>query len=254
MTKGAKGRGDAAPPDPWAEGIKNFRIEYERTKNPVFVWRAIQFIEYASREEEAKTKKPRRNVAQAPDDPSVTLPYWCWQYLYWAARRVNSFSGLHDDDVKVLDHLKGEVAATVKAIIAKVEDLAANFKLSEEQRALNQQAESTLKTLSEMDWRKGEMTAMKAAKALPQIFGFVDGKGYNAFYDHWRAEKKWAVAYAMEVAKKDGMPPAEILAFVSEMTGIYDEPTIRRYVKEAQGKALPRRRSNKPKAPKGKKD
>ena len=95
---------------------------------------------------------------------------------------------------------------------------------------------------------------MKTAKALPQIFGFVDGNGYNAFYDYWRAEKKKAVAYAFEVSEESGMKREEILAAVSEMTGIYDEPLIRRYVKEAKGKALPRRRSNKPKAPKGKKD
>jgi hypothetical protein len=113
---------------------------------------------------------------------------------------------------------------------------------------------STNKAESEADFRRGAVTAKKAANAISQIFGFVDGKGYNAFYDHWRAEKRKAVAYALEVSRESGMTREEANTAVSEMTGISDEPTIRRYVKEAMGKALPRRRSNKPKAPKGKKD
>ena len=59
---------------------------------------------------------------------------------------------------------------------------------------------------------------------------------------------------AWDEAQREGKTPKEILEAVSVKFGIYDEPTIRRIVKEASGKKLPRRRSNKPKAPKGKKD
>ena len=255
MTKDAKGRGDNAPPDHISRALDDLRVNYERTGNPIWVWQAIQFMDLDSGLERLEAQAiPVQGASLSPPAPSVNLPLWCWQYLYGAARKINSFAKLHDDDVKTWDHAKKQISEKLDILGERVKKLEDRFDLSSEISSLLEQIKSANKAVSSADFRRGSVTAMKTAKALPQIFGFVDGKGYNAFSDYWRAEKEKAVAYALEVSTESGMTREEILAAVSEMTGIYDEPTIRRYVKEAKGKASPRRRSNKPKAPKGKKD
>lgn len=255
MTKDAKGRGNAAPPDPIARALDEYRAEYARTGNIIVVWQAIAFLglfaEFGL--SDAKTESSER-AFPSPSEPSVTLPFWCWQYLSEAAQRINAFSRLRDHDDKTWDHAKKQISEKLDILGDRVKKLEDKGELSSEISSLLEQIKSANKAVSSADFRRGSVTAMKTAKALPQIFGFVDGAGYNAFYDYWRAEKKKAVAYALEVSEESGMKREEILAAVSEMTGIIDAPTIRRYVKEAKGKALPRRRSNKPKAPKGKKD
>jgi hypothetical protein len=258
MTKDAKGRGDAAPPDPYSKILEKSRADYQRTGNPVFVWIALRMIEESRlariRIKIFTTKEEADQAFEA--EPSVAVPLWCWRYLYWPTLMINRFAGLHDNEVKIWDGLRKDISEGLRA---RMDTMIAEYSQKEgvdlsEVLASAERFKAAALVLAESDWSKGGMTAMQAAKAFPQIFGFVDGKGYNAFYEYWRAEKRRAVAYALKVAKKDGLPPAEAVAFVSEMTGIYDEPTIRRYVKEAQGKALPRRRSKRPKAPKGKKD
>jgi len=116
-----------------------------------------------------------------------------------------------------------------------------------------EEAKSFLEKVARLDKDLSPAKAAELVKGLPEILGFVDGNHSNAFLDYWRWEKKRLVWAAWDQAEREGKKPKEILEAVSEMTGINDEPTIRRYVKEAKGKALPRRRSKKPKPPKGKK-
>jgi hypothetical protein len=176
--------------------------------------------------------------AVAPDLPlpPVTLPDWCWRYLVHKARLIEIFS-----------MLDGRWEETRNEIFAEFEPLA---------KSGNEGAEWVLDALEKLDraMPKVELKAMEITRKLPQILGFVDGAHSNAFLDYWRDERKKAVARAWGEAQREGKTPKEILAAVSEKTGIIDDPTIRRYVKEAKGKALPRRRSKKPKAPKAKKD
>ncbi len=231
MTKGAKGRGDAAPPK-LSEFLNSLRLDYERTGNPVFVWKALIAVDGLWGMERAKAK------AVAPDLPlpPVTLPDWCWRHLVHKARLIEIFS-----------MLDGGWEETKNETLAEFEPLV---------KSGNEGAEFFLEAVEILDRAlpKVELKAMEITRKLPQILGFVDGAHSNAFLDYWRDERKKSVARAWGEAERKGMGAKEILAAVSEMTGIFDEPTIRRYVKEAQGKALPRRRSKKPKAPKAKKD
>jgi hypothetical protein len=231
MTQGAKGRGDNAPPK-LSEFLNSLRLDYERTGNPVFVWKALIAVDGLWGMERAKAK------AVAPDLPlpPVTLPDWCWRYLVHKARLIEIFS-----------MLDGGWEETRNEIFAEFEPLA---------KSGNEGAEWVLDALEKLDraMPKVELKAMEITRKLPQILGFVDGAHSNAFLDYWRDERKKAVARAWGEAQREGKTPKEILAAVYEKTGIIDDPTIRRYVKEAKGKALPRRRSKKPKAPKAKKD
>jgi hypothetical protein len=228
MTQDAKGRGNVVPPLKLSATLEFLRIDYERTGNPIFVWNAliVASVLWETLQEEA-------NV---PDQMLRFVPDWCWQYLIDKAHRITEFSMLN-----------GTWGEKINNLFAEYEPLAKDG--NEDAKWL---LDAAAKYNSAMP--KVELKAKEITRNLPLILGFVDGAHSNAFYNYWLDEKKKAVARAWDEAQREGKTPKEILDAVSEMTGIYDEPYIRRIVKEAKGKALPRRRSNKPKAPKGKKD
>jgi hypothetical protein len=246
MTKGAKGRGDAAPPDgpDWASLLEGYRRFYEQTGNPLFVWKALfsvdchmgQIREYMGETRESIEKSIEEGAGKLPPDMVVPVPAWCWEYLCKIAYEMQLASGISANRPWEI---------TRRELIEISEPLA---KEGEEE------AKRLLETVQKLDKNLPATKATQLVKDLPRIFDFVDGADSNAFLDYWRWERKLDVWHAWYEAERKGMAPKEILAAVSEKTGIYDEPTIRRYVKEAMGKALPRRRSNKPKAPKEKKD
>jgi hypothetical protein len=246
MTKGAKGRGDAAPPDKpdWALLLEAYRVFYEKTGNPLFVWKALfsvdchmgQISEYMGETRESIEKSIKEGAGRLPPEMVVPVPAWCWQYLSGIAMKMEICSGISTNRPWEI---------TKRELIEISEPLA---KEGEEE------AKSFFEYFKKIPDNLPALKATKLVQYLPEVFGFVDGAHTNAFLDYWRWERKALVLTAWVEARDKGLKPAEAVAFVSEMTGIYDEPTIRRYVKEAQGKALPRRRSNKPKAPKGKKD
>jgi hypothetical protein len=232
MTKGAKGRGDAAPPDLLARTIEAHRVFYERTGNPLFVWKALYWLDVLK----VETRKCiNEENSESPSSLYVPVPDWCWQYLSDIAMTMQLHSGISTN--RPWEITKRELIE-VSQPLAKEEEEAKKF----------------LDYVKKIPDNLPAAKATKLVQSLPEILGFVDGAHSNAFLDYWRWERKALVLNAWAEARDKGLKRAEALAFVSEMTGIYDEPTIRRYVKEAQGKALPRRRSNKPKAPKGKKD
>jgi hypothetical protein len=232
MTKGTKGRGSLVPPDTLSEVLDLLRLDYERTGNPLFVWKALIIANGLWKMERAKAEAIAPNLPLPP----VTLPDWCWRYLVHKAILIETFSMLN-----------GTWEEKKNYALAEFEPLA---------KSGNEGAEWFLDAVEKLDraMPQVELKAMEITRKLPEILGFVDGAHSNAFLDYWRDERKKAVARAWNEAQREGKTPKEILDAVSEMTGIYDEPTIRRYVKEANGKKLPRRRSKKPKAPKGKKD
>jgi hypothetical protein len=246
MTKDAKGRGNAAPPDgpDWALLLEAYRAFYEQTGNPLFVWKALFSIdrdmgkirEYMGETRESIEKSIEEGAGKLPPDMFVPVPAWCWEYLCEIAYMMKLASGISG-------HRPWEI--TRRELIEISEPRA---KEGEEE------AKRLLETVQKLDKNLPAAKAAELVKDLPRIFGFVKGADSNAFLDYWRWERKLDVWGAWDEAERKGMAPKEILAAVSEKTGIYDEPTIRRYVKEASGKKLPRRRSNKPKAPKGKKD
>lgn len=231
MTKDAKGRGNLVPPNRLYEVLDFLRLDYERTGNPLFVWKALIIAG-------ARLEFDRERMREtAPDLPLLpaTLPEWCWQYLVRKANLIELFSMLN-----------GTWEEKKNIALAEYEPLA---------KGGNEGAMLYLDALEELDriMPNVELKAKEITRKLPLILGFVDGAHSNAFLDYWRDNGKKAVARAHDEAQREGKTPKEILAAVSEKTGIIDDATIRRYVKEAKGKALPRRRSNKPKAPKGKK-
>ncbi len=232
MTQGAKGRGDSAPPDLLDLGrtLEAYRANYERTGNPLFVWKALCIVDHFKKEfrESIKEKSPK-----LPFPFPVLVPDWCWQYLSSKALII-----------ELASRLNRPWEVTKREFFEDYEPLAKNGDAG---------AKRFLEGVEKIDVSL-TLKASQIVELLPESLGFVDGAHSNAFLDYWRLERKAEVARAWGEAQRKGMAPAEALAFVSEMTGIYDEPTIRRYVKEAEGKKLPRRRSNKPKAPKGKKD
>jgi hypothetical protein len=233
MTKDAKGRGDATPPDgpDWALLLEAYRVFYEQTGNPLFVWKALFSVDcYKEEIRESIEEGP----SSLPSPPVVPVPAWCWEYLCGIAWTMQLASGISD-------HSPWEI--TKRELTEILEPMAK--KGGEEEKRL-------LETVQKLDKNLPAAKAAELVKGLPGLFGFVDGADSNAFLDYWRWERKRLVWHAWDESQREGLKPKEIFAAVSEKTGIYDEPTIRRYVKEAMGKALPRRRSNKPKAPKGK--
>ena len=261
MTQGAKGRGDNAPPDSFFDMCSRFmgeyHIEYKRTRNPIWVWRALTMIHHIRSRESELSAQGGGELRVTPPPGPVSLPLWCWEYLDSVAIKIHNLAA---------QHVLGDMWKSVPA--EEISSLIDSFRAwsAPSPTALKQATKSELERYEKkqriMDRflaglymrEEDKVTATRAARKLPEILGFVDGAHSNAFYDYWLDEKKKAVARAWDEAQREGKTPKEILDAVSEMTGIYDEPYIRRRVKEAKGKALPRRRSNKPKAPKGKKD
>jgi hypothetical protein len=231
MTKDAKGRGNLVPSERLCAALEFLRLDYERTGNPLFVWKALIIANGLWKMERAKWETIAPDLPLAP----VTLPDWCWRYLVDKAMLIETFSMLN-----------GSWEEKKNYVLTEFEPLAESG---------NEGAKWFLDAVEKLDraMPQVELKAMEITRKLPEILGFVDGAHSNAFLDYWRDERKKAVARAWGEAEREGKKPKEILEAVSEMTGIYDEPTIRRYVKEAKGKALPRRRSKNPKPPKGKK-
>jgi hypothetical protein len=232
MTKDANGRGNLVPPNRLSEVLHFLRLDYERTGNPLFVWKALII---AGARLEFDRERMRETSPDLPLLPA-TLPEWCWQYLVRKAKLIEVFSMLN-----------GTWEEKKNIALAEYEPLA---------KGGNEDAMLYLDALEKLDraMPNVELKAKEITRKLPLILGFVDGAHSNAFLDYWREQQKKKVARVWDEAERKGMKGEEILAAVSEKTGIIDDATIRRYVKEAMGKALPRRRSNKPKAPKGKKD
>ena len=261
MTKDAKGRGDAAPPDSFfdmcSRFMEEYRIEYERTRNPIWVWRALTMIRHIRSRESELSAQGGGELRVTPPPGLVSLPLWCWEYLESVASNIQNLAVQH----VMREMWKGVSAEEISSLIDSFHAWGAPSQ-SKLKRATKAEIEIHKKKKRAMDrfiagmyMRDADrVSATRAARKLPEILRFVDGAHSNAFYDYWRDERKKAVARAWDEAQREGKTPKEILAAVSEMTGIYDEPYIRRRVKEAKGKALPRRRSNKPKAPKGRKD
>ena len=233
MTKAAKGRGDTAPPDllDLGRSLEAFRAHYERTGNPLFVWKALIFVDYFKKVFR-ESEEGKAIASQLPFPPAVAVPDWCWRYLSNKALIIEHLSRVN----RPWEVTKGE-------FFEDYEPLAKNGDAG---------AKRFLEAVEKVDVPL-TLKASTIVELLPQSFGFVDGAHSNAFLDYWRLERKADVARAWDEAQREGKTPKEILEAVSVKFGIYDEPTIRRIVKEASGKKLPRRRSNKPKAPKGKK-
>ena len=261
MTKDAKGRGNAAPPDSFfdmcSRFMEEYRIEYERTRNPIWVWRALTMIRHIRSKESELSAQGGGELRVTPPPGPVSLPLWCWEYLESVASNIQSLAVQH----VLRDMWKGVSAEEISSLIDSFRAWSAPSPA-----ALKQATKSELERHEKLQRindrfiaklymrEEDKVPATRAARKLPEILRFVDGAHSNAFLDYWRDERKKAVARAWDEAEREGKTPKEILDAVSEMTGIFDDPTIRRYVKEAKGKQLPRRRSNKPKAPKGKKD
>ena len=228
MTQDVKGRGNLVPPEELCAALEFLRLDYERTGNPLFIWKALIIAN--------GLWKTMNGSAIAPDLPLQFVPDWCWRYLVHKAMLIETFSMLN-----------GTWEEKKNYALAEFEPLAESG---------NEGAEWFLDAVEKLDRAMPDvkLKAMEITQKLPEILDFVDGAHSNAFYDYWRYEHKKAVARVVDEAERKGMKRKEILAAVSEKTGIIDDATIRRYVREVKGTASPRRRSKKPKAPKGKKD
>jgi hypothetical protein len=208
-----------------------------------------------SRESELAAQSGEKLRLTPPPGP-VSLPLWCWEYLASIASNIQSLSEQHT----LRDMWKSVPAEEVSSLIDAFRAWSAPSP-SELKQATKSELERYEKKkrildrfIARMFVEQDMVPATRAARKLPEILGFVDGAHSNAFLDYWRDKRKKEVARIWDEAERKGMARKEIVAAVSEKAGISDEPTIRRIVKQAKGKALPRRRSNKPKAPKGKKD
>lgn len=117
MTKAAKGRGDNAPPDSFfdmcSRFMEEYRIEYERTRNPIWVWRALTMIRHIrSRESELSAQGGGEFRVTPPPGP-VSLPLWCWEYLESVASKIQTLAEHH----VIRDFWKGVSQEEISSVI-----------------------------------------------------------------------------------------------------------------------------------------
>jgi hypothetical protein len=267
MTKDAKGRGNATPPDlskymsdeewerirnetrekfsdeEWRallEDVRNAyywaehgnRIRFFERENPIYAWLEIGSVWRAW--QRAKIKAAEQGLSE-PALP--VLPEWCFSYLANCAESIADCAiwrgtgmGSYREHMFWKQRFSHLFNRTSPLTEKEQQELMGYFK------GLNK---STSR----------EVRAVDGKDMLPAFLGFVDDGGFNAFLDYWSAKKREDVAAFVHMNKREGKSQSEIYEFIADRLGISDPRTIRRYAKEGRGEGGNRTRRKKRQTP-----